>query len=43
MLIKSIDDNVEKKNVFKHVNLLFKCVDRAIIELENEHSENFSN
>jgi hypothetical protein len=31
-----------KKDVFKHVNLFFKCVDRAIIELENEHFENFS-
>jgi hypothetical protein len=42
MSIKSIDDDVEKKNVFEHVNLFFKCVDRAIIELENEHFENFS-
>jgi hypothetical protein len=42
MSIKSIDDDIEKKDVLEHVNLLFKCVDRAIIELENEHFENFS-
>ncbi len=32
-----------KKDVFEHVNLFLKCVDRTIIELENEHFKNFWN
>jgi uncharacterized transporter YbjL len=33
---------ISKKNVFEHVDFFLKRVNRAIVEFENEHFENFS-
>ncbi len=42
MSSNSIDDDIEKENIFEHFRFFVKCLSRQIVKLESEHFEHFA-